>query len=381
MANAYPGVYQGLLPQCSFPDAWSTGQQLAGYNLIRRYVENPAKWGPGIAWTPLEIAAIEGHPNHANSIILDSLYFTALGDPTNPCAGVEDPERYDPNTNPKGVRCTLADYMINVLGPRPGDGFAGRPLDDVGVEFGLQALRDSAISKAQFLDLNLKIGGADIDAQSMPERVVADSPALARAYRSGGINQANNLDEVAIIDLRGSDDGAFHDAYRGFAVRARLDREHGTHANQVIWQGPVPLLGEPGFVDEGILAMDRWLAAVEKDKSGAPLAKKIIGNKPADIIDECRSGTGQQVMAGTDCPAIVRVYGTPATVAGESIATDSNKCQLKTMNRADYPVEFTDDEWAQLQTVFPTGVCDWTKPGVDQRTRSRGRPTRRPTAA
>src|SRR5438874_1355860 len=29
VANAYPGIYQGILPQSSFPDAWSTGQQLA----------------------------------------------------------------------------------------------------------------------------------------------------------------------------------------------------------------------------------------------------------------------------------------------------------------------------------------------------------------
>ena len=35
VANAYPGIYQGVLPQCSFPDAWSTGQQLAAYNLVR----------------------------------------------------------------------------------------------------------------------------------------------------------------------------------------------------------------------------------------------------------------------------------------------------------------------------------------------------------
>ena len=147
VANAYPGIYQGILPQCSFPDAWSTGQQLAAYNLIRRYVENPARWAPGIAWTPLEIAAIEGHPNHVNSIILDQLYFVALGDPTNPCAGVEDAERYDPATNPRGVRCTLADYMVNVMGTRPQDGFAGRPLDDVGVQFGLAALEAGQITQ------------------------------------------------------------------------------------------------------------------------------------------------------------------------------------------------------------------------------------------
>src|SRR6201999_536174 len=67
ISNAYPGIYQGILPSCSFPDAWSTGQQLAAYNLIRRYVEDPSKWAPGVIWDPLSIAAVEGHPNHINS--------------------------------------------------------------------------------------------------------------------------------------------------------------------------------------------------------------------------------------------------------------------------------------------------------------------------
>ena len=53
VANAYPGIYQGILPQCSFPDAWSTGQQLVDYHLIRLYLENPARWAPGVLWTPL----------------------------------------------------------------------------------------------------------------------------------------------------------------------------------------------------------------------------------------------------------------------------------------------------------------------------------------
>ncbi len=41
VANAYPGIYQGILPQCSFPDAWSTGQQLVDYHLMRLYLEDP----------------------------------------------------------------------------------------------------------------------------------------------------------------------------------------------------------------------------------------------------------------------------------------------------------------------------------------------------
>ena len=368
VANAYPGVYQGILPQCSFPDAWSTGQQLAGYHLTRHYFEDPSQWGTGIAWTPTQIAAVEGHPNHVNAVILDSLYFTALGDPTNPCAGVTAAQRYDPKTNPGGVRCTLADYMVNVFGRRPQDGFAGRPLDDVGMQVGLKALLAGVITPAQFADLNAKFGGADIDAKFIPQRDVADQPALANAYRSGGVNETNNLRNVAIIDLRGTDQGEFHDVYRAFAIRARLERENGTFANQVIWEGVVPLLGDVNYTTQGLIAMDRWLAAVEKDGSDKPLSQRIIDDKPADIHDQCTDGAGTVIPSQQVCQLINPVFSTPAVEAGESIATDTMKCQLKPLRRSDYlpNVQFTDDQWAQLQKTFPDGVCDWSLPGVSQ---------------
>ena len=370
VANAYPGLYQGILPQCSFPDAWSTGQQLADYHFIRLYAENPNRWGPGITWDPVQLAAIEGHPNHVNSVILDELYYTVLAIPTNPCAGVKDEERYDPDTNKKGVRCTLADYMINVFGPRKEDGFAGRPLDNVGVQYGLEAMLSGIISPAQFVDLNVKVGAADIDGNYIPGRDAADRPALANAYRSGAINQANNLDQVAIIDLRGPDPGAFHDAYRAWTVRARLDREHGTHENQIIWQGFAPIIGDTQYTTQGLVAMDKWLAAVEKDTSGTPLAKKIIKNRPDDVHDQCSDGVGQVIpepVGMQACAAVVARYTTPRVVAGEPITTDQNACALKPLRRDDYPsVAFTDEEWAALQTVFPSGVCDFSKPGIDQ---------------
>nr|WP_257957018.1 DUF6351 family protein [Nocardioides sp. B-3] len=43
-------------------------------------------------------------------------------------------------------------------------------------------------------------------------------------------------------------------------------------------------------------------------------------------------------------------------------------CQLKPLDRSAYtnPVPFTDAQWARLRAVFPTGVCDWTKPGSGQ---------------
>ncbi len=385
VANAYPGIYQGILPQCSFPDAWSTGQQLAAYHLIREYVEDPTRWAPGVVWTPAEIAAIEGHPNHVNSIVFDSIYWTSLADPTNACAGVSESERYHPVNNPGGARCTLADYMINVFGPRRkplwgeqeqsvGHGFAGLPLGDVGVEFGLGALLDGTISPAQFVDLNVKVGGADIDLNPTTERLAADRTALRRAYRSGAINTTSNLDQVAIIDLRGPDPGAFHDAYRTWAIRARLEREHGTFANQVIWFGQVALIGDPNYTTEGLLAMDRWLAAVEKDKRRVPLSQKLIDDRPADLQDRCSQIPGVEAVnvpgIGQVCSntQVQTVYGTPATVAGESIATDTNECRLKPLTRTDYgSVTFTDAQWTTLQQVFPTGVCDWSRPGIAER--------------
>jgi hypothetical protein len=368
VANAYPGIYQGILPQCSFPDAWSTGQQLVDYHLDRAYFEDPSKWGGGVVWTPAQIAAVEGHPNHVNAIILDSLYWTALGDPTNPCAGVSDTERWSP-TNTGGVRCTLADYMVNALGRRPSDGYAGRPLDNVGVEYGLTALQQGLITPAQFVDLNAKIGGGDINIKPTADRTAADEPALANSYKDGLVNETNNLGNVAIIDLRGTDQGEFHDVYRAFAIRARLEQQNGTFANQVIWEGVVPLIGDVNYTTQGLLAMDRWLSAVEKDGSSRSLAQKIIADKPSDVHDQCTDGLGQVIPNQTVCQLINPVFSTPRIVAGESIATDVQKCQLKPLRRSDFlpAVQFTDDQWAQLQKTFPTGVCDWSKPGVDQR--------------
>ena len=384
VANAYPGIYQGILPQCSFPDAWTTGQQLVDYHLLRAYFESPGRWAPGVAWDPLAVAAAEGHPNHVNAVVLDSLYWTALGDPDSGCGGVSEQELYDAESNPGGVRCTLHDYMVNVLGPRRpadwgpqehqvGHGFGGLPLDNVGVQYGLQALRSGRITPAQFVDLNVKVGGGDIDINPTSQRFEANRPALLNSYRSGGVNSADHLDEVAIIDLRGPDPGAFHDAYRTFAVRARLEREHGHYRNHVLWYGQVPLVGDHRYTTEGLLAMDRWLSAVERDRRDLPLAERIVANRPDDLQDRCSQlpGVDQVTLPGVgrvcELPDVQTAYGTPRTVAGESIATDTQKCTLKPHLRGDYyPVVLTDDQWQALDEVFASGVCDWNRPGVDQ---------------
>src|SRR3954454_19385808 len=336
VANAYPGIYQGILPACSFPDAWSTGQQLVDYHLVRSYVESPAKWGTGVTWTPADIAAVEGHPNHVNSVVFDTVYWTSLGVPDDGCPGVPTADDYNAQSNPGGVRCTLADYMINVMGPRPqsrwieaekkvGHGFAGLPLDNVGVQYGLAALQKGQITPEQFVDLNDKIGGDDIDITPTAARLQADEPALRNTYLSGGVNSANNLDRVAIIDLRGPDPGAFHDAYRSWAMRARLEKQQGHFPrNHVIWFGQVPLMGDVNYANQALVAMDRWLAAVEADQSSASLADKVAKDRPSDVNDRCSQvdGVDQVAIPGVgkvcELEQVQTRFGTPRTVSGES---------------------------------------------------------------
>ena len=377
IANAYPGIYQGLIPQCSFPDAVTTGAQFADYHLLRLYFENPGDWGPGVGWPITAMAAVEGHPDPVNAILADEALFKSAINPNCPDRVPADMQ-YDAETNPGGVRCSVLDYMINMFGPRPksawspmekaaGHGFAGLPVGNTGIQYGLSGLKSGLISPAQFVDLNAKIGGLDIDIEPQAARTEPDKPALRRAYRTGTINHANNLDTVAIINLLGPDPGAAHDTYRAFAMRQRIQREFGDHDNHVIWSGPVPLLGDVDYTKQALIAMDRWLAAVEKDKGSASLADKIANDRPGSVHDQCSDGAGQKLL-DTICPrAVVDVYGTPRTVSGDKITTESNQCRLEPQVRGDYPVSFSDAQWATLQTVFPTGVCDYSKPPVGSR--------------
>ena len=91
---------------------------------------------------------------------------------------------YDPVKNPKGARCTMWDTNVATFGRDPATGFARRSLDNVGVQYGLEALNRGVITPAEFLDLNDKIGGFDNDGTSARG---------AQRRRSG----------VAAADLRG----------------------------------------------------------------------------------------------------------------------------------------------------------------------------------
>jgi hypothetical protein len=364
VANAYPGVYQGISPQCSFSDAWSSAQQYVDYTMLLRYFQDPSRWDPGTTWDPASIGQVLGHPNVGNPVTFTTAIPNA-SDPSRSCPGVPAAQVYDPKTNPKGVKCTLQDYMVNVFGKRR-DGFANRAFGNTGIQYGLTGLRKGLVTPQQFIDLNTHLGGLDLNGEVAPSRNYPDLPALQRVYTTGAANEANNLDKVAIIDLRGPDPGAFHDVYRTDAMRARLLRNFGTAANQVLWRGQVPLLGDTHYVDQSIVALDKWLARVDADPRPVPLAAKVIQDKPGDVADRCTNGNGTDLPSEV-CDQTVAAYGTPRIAADAPLADDVLQCQLKPLRRDDYPVVFTDAQWKRLATTFTRGVCDYSRRGVDQR--------------
>jgi hypothetical protein len=137
LANAYPGLYQGITPQCSFPDSWSGKMMYEDYSLLRAYYEDPSVWAPGVAWSYDQIAAVFGHPSYVNAITYNTAISTLL-DPSRDCPGLAPEQVYHPTDNPSGVRCSQHDYMVAIFGRRPpqvwtsveqqlGRGFANRP--------------------------------------------------------------------------------------------------------------------------------------------------------------------------------------------------------------------------------------------------------------
>lgn len=52
--------------------------------------------------------------------------------------------------------------------------------------------------------------------------------------------------------------------------------------------------------------------------------------------------------------------------AGAPLAGDILKCKLEPVKLQDYAVAFTPQQAARLFAIFPQGVCDYEKGGVQQ---------------
>jgi hypothetical protein len=282
---------------------------------------------------------------------------------------------YDPVKNPKGARCTYWDTNVATFGRDPETGFAREALDNVGVQYGLAALNRAAITRQEFLDLNRNVGGYDRDGNVRAERTAADPEGLRMAYLAGRVNSAAGLAALPILHYRTYNDslGDIHDRFRDFAVRERLRKANGRTDNQVIWIFPNGnRVLSAKVVALAIDTMGQWLDALAKDARSARTPDQVARTKPAAAVDGCWTSDGARIdePASFDgpgkCNALFPSHQDPRLAAGAPLADDILKCQLKSVNAGDYKVAFTPSELQDLRSIFPAGVCDYSKPGVSQ---------------
>lgn len=309
---------------------------------------------------------------------------TPLATPTNNCQ-LPASMVYDPATNPNGIRCGQWDWMASLVGTAT-DGGGNSTRDNVGIQYGLRALRNGAITPEEFVIVNENIGGIARDGSLTRARAVADQPALDTMYRIGMI-AGRNLNTIAIIDMRGWDDSqlspnggitagssALHQQWRSFGVRARLDEANGNHDNQVMWRyGRNGLNPSAAMMREALIEMDKWLTALKSDTSDAAVSQKIVRAKPGTAFDFCLLSTDVAQTtkvtdkAACDADPLLKPASSPRQAGGGPVAENILKCQLKPLNAADYsPAVLTEAQLSRLQAVFPGGVCDWSRAGVGQ---------------
>lgn len=375
IAAAYPGLLDGIQPVSSFPDVWSVVNEAEDCHLLMRYFDtvSPHLWAveaqrDAVLGTMGSLgcrAQFDG-PHGLGTPVVGNYAGTWMDPAHAPGCGLPAAQVYNPLTNPDGVRCTLQDYMASVVGRRAVDGFANRSYDNVGIQYGLRALEAGTITPEQFVDLNEKVGGLDIDWHHQPPRSFADPEALEVAYRAGLVNQGRELARVPILDVRGHDNYEIHADFHSYSMRDRLERANGHHDNQVIFTTARPQAPGPGAFNAAFDLVDEWLARIEADRRDLPLAEKVRRNRPAAAVDTCWI-EGRRVTDQATCRAAFPYFGDPRIAAGGPLSDDLLKCRLKPLDRGDYPVDFTDAQWRLLLKAFPGGVCDYRNRGVGQR--------------
>ena len=379
IAQNYPGLLDGIIPMLSFPDIISLITPVVDCALLDRAFESSA-----LTWSERQKTAASGFATWSTCSNWMRRFSPGWLKPAECDPVIPESLVYDPESNRSGTRCDIYDNHINVFGKNPKTGSARQPLDNVGVQYGLLALNSGHITADHFLDLNERVGGYDADGNFESARTVADPEALRLAYETGRINTGGgSLGSIPIIDARSYRDpwGDGHDRVRSFSMRARLVAANGHADNHVILTLPHgrELAADPppdadyNFqLNRSLRLMSRWLDDVAADRSPRGLTLRVVRNKPAELVDACWDKEGnkiekQQQYLGGKCSSVYPNHGDPRMAARGPLAGDILKCRLKPIDPADYSPPLTSRHLTRLRTIFPGGVCDYSRPGIQQR--------------
>jgi len=280
-------------------------------------------------------------------------------------------------------------------------GFANPTWDNVGIQYGLEALREGFLSPQQFLHLNQHIGGWKsqkaqdeenfwalngstsvstfspwghhnmthfrISKSAIAPRTQGNEKAIQAIINSGHVFTGEV--DVPIIDIRHylEEELDMHHLLASFSTRVRMQHAGRNIHNQPIW------VSHQGFnpVTRGFAVIDQWMANIKKFPY-----RTLAENRPQEASDSCFDEKGATIAQGNNvwdgwwnkqrtgtCLKQYPAYKTSRIVAGGNIAGNLFKCNLMSVEEAIQqniynPIEMT--AWQkQLEETFPEGVCDY----------------------
>ncbi|MDP2379195.1 MAG: DUF6351 family protein, partial [Pseudohongiella sp.] len=302
------------------------------------------------------------------------------------------------------VQWTHYDDLKNIYG-LDANGDARVPWDNVGVQYGLQALTEGAITADEFLDLNAKIGGWKHPSQMVQEgfpflgeptadnfdpwsrrnmnlsegdspapRTVGDEQAIRALYESGMVfdGQLN----IPIVDWRHylEEELNMHNSHQSFSARQRITNRMGNADNQLIWFTDARPARSHDQTMQALDVLHDWVMNIKANPEAG-----VAGNRPAAAVDACFATDGSLIAQGSDvwsgvldnnepgsCTQAFPLYSTSRIVAGGPIEGSVFKCALKPLDSAlsdgTYGSWVPDSQQIErLRSVFPEGVCDYTQ--------------------
>ena len=363
LANAYPGIYQGITPGSASPTpgrrpcSARTTRCCAATSRTRR---SGRRTPPG----PPRRCAVYGHPNPTNPISYTEV-IKSTRDPSRECSGRAGEDVYigrEPRRRP--VRAAgLHDQRARRARRRTASPAtrSTTPASSTASGAARRACsrpRSSSTSTprsaAATSTTSTRSSGGRRTARrwSAPTAAVRSTPAStwtrSRSSTCADRTPARSTTSTARTHARAA------------AARARHRGQPGDLARQV------PLVGDGTFGDESILAVDEWLAVVEQDTPRRPAgAEDPRGarrrRRRAAVHRRCR-----QDVPAAQCDAVVRATRRRASrPACRSPTTRSSASSCRWTARATAST-FTDAQWERLQAAFPNGVCDYTQPGTDR---------------
>lgn len=430
LAQNQPGILDAALPVQAYPDMVTQTIHVGDCELLEHYMDatdranNKWRVTKNRSWL-VGMNAEEGPLGNVNDPLAGAKtalgYSTAIGSSEcvkawrglsplamNPHYGqAPNQALYEPQSDIAAIRWTHYDDLRTIYGV-DATGAARPTWDNVGVQYGLNSMKEGKITPDEFLDLNFKVGGWKHPSQMVQEgfpflgpfspqtfdpwsrrnmnlgpgagqpapRTQGDPLATRAAYTSGMV--FSGLMPLPTIDHRQymERELVMHNVHQSFAVRKRVIQKMGNSDHLVIWFTDTrPGVAKVSQSMEAMSVVDDWMNNIRANPK-----KTVAANRPARAVDSCFDVTGKLMHAGPEvwdgilndkpkgaCTLVFPMYGTSRIVAGAPIEGGIYQCALKPVETA-----LADGTWApwlpngaavaKLMQTFPEGVCDYRKP-------------------